>query len=122
MIVTPKRWNGVVASSGGSWNRPQLIAARSTPSARFTVATSCPQRYSALNRANEAFATGPRAAPQSISGLTIGFTGVGSTTSAIPRPRNCSIEKAIQRMPRGLTARGGQARAKCSLNSERLGL
>ena len=39
LMVTPKRWNGVVESSGGSWNRPQLIAVRSTPSARLTVAT-----------------------------------------------------------------------------------
>ena len=42
LIVTPKRWNGVVESGGGSWNRPQLIAARSTPSARLTVATLRP--------------------------------------------------------------------------------
>lgn len=40
LMLTPKRWNGVVESNGGSWKRPQLIAARSTPSARLTVATS----------------------------------------------------------------------------------
>jgi hypothetical protein len=42
LMVTPKRWNGVVESSGGSWNRPQLIAARSMPKARLTVASLRP--------------------------------------------------------------------------------
>jgi hypothetical protein len=50
LIVTPKRWNGVVESSGGSWNRAQLIAARSTPCARLTVASLRPSRYTALKR------------------------------------------------------------------------
>src|SRR4029079_825294 len=54
LIVTPKRWNGVVASSGGSWNRPQLIAARTPPRALLTVSTLGPWRYCDLNRAMSA--------------------------------------------------------------------
>ncbi len=35
LIVTPNRWNGVVARYGGSWKRPQLIAARSVDVEKF---------------------------------------------------------------------------------------
>jgi len=50
LMLTPNRWNGVVVRYGGSWKRPQLIAARSVASARFTVAISRPLRWIALNR------------------------------------------------------------------------
>ena len=50
LMLTPNRWNGVVRQDGGSWKRPQLIAARSVPSARLTVAISWPWRYAALKR------------------------------------------------------------------------
>ena len=50
LMVTPNRWNGEFARYGGFWKRPQLMAARSVPSARFTVATDRPGRYAALNR------------------------------------------------------------------------
>ena len=39
-IVMPNRWNGDVASSGGSWNLAQFTAPRRVLRARFTVATS----------------------------------------------------------------------------------
>lgn len=54
LMLMPKRWNGDVDSSGGSWKRPQLTAARRTPSARLTVASVRPFRYCALNRAMSA--------------------------------------------------------------------
>ena len=49
-MLIPNRWKGDVVSNGGSWNLPQLTAARRVDSALFTVATARPSRYAALNR------------------------------------------------------------------------
>ena len=90
LIVTPIRWDGVVAKYGGSWNRPQLIAARSVLKARFTVAMFRPLRCTALNRR-----------------ISAGFSS--TETASAPMIESAGPEATVWSCSTGSRRRGGVA-------------